>query len=113
MTDPRHEDQDAWETEDVELAKPVATVVSVRLHPALADRVFEEAQRRGVPTSAVVREAIEDHLEHPRGTAATLDISVSSADVPVAFYTGRSTLGRTGGGPATISLDDDQLVLGR
>jgi hypothetical protein len=106
-------DEEAWETEEVELAKPVGAVVSVRLHPALADRVFEEARRRDVPTSAVLREAIEEYLANPRGTAATLDISVSSADVPVAFYTGRSTLGRTASGPATIQLDDDQLVLGR
>ena len=61
MTDPHREEGDVWETEEVEVTKPAAAVVSVRLQASLAERVFEEAQRRGVPTSVVVRDAIEDY----------------------------------------------------
>jgi ribbon-helix-helix CopG family protein len=112
MTDKREDD---WETEESEAVKPVGVVVSARLPADLAERVFEVAQRRGVPTSAILREAIEDLLAQPRAAASTVDITISSANVPVSLYTGRSTLGRTGSGPSSIELDahGDQLVLSR
>lgn len=112
MTD-THERE--WETEESEAVKPVAVVVSARLPAEIAEQVFEVAQRRGVPTSTILREAIEDYLGQPRAAASTVDITISSADVPVSLYAGRSTLSRTGSGPSSIDLDPhgDQLVLGR
>lgn len=103
-----------WEVEEVEVERPVAVVVSARLPQELAERVFAEAQRRGTPVSAVVREALEALLEG--GTSASaLDLVISS-DAPVAFFNGRSTTGRTGAGPAEVHINQNpagQLVLGR
>jgi ribbon-helix-helix CopG family protein len=102
-----------WEQEEVEVERPVGVVVSARLSQELADRVFAEAQRRGVPTSAVVREALELLLED--GTiGSSLDLVISSADAPVAFFTGRSGVGRTGAAPAEVEITQNpagQMVL--
>ena len=35
-----------WETEEVEVARPVGTVISVRFPADLAARIFAEAERR-------------------------------------------------------------------
>jgi hypothetical protein len=104
-----------WEAEEVEVERPVAVVVSARLPQELAERVFAEAQRRGTPVSAVVREALEALLEGGT-TASGLDLVISSGDAPVAFFSGRSTTGRTGTGPAEVHISQNpagQLVLGR
>jgi hypothetical protein len=104
-----------WEIEEVEVERPVAVVVSARLPQELADRVFAEAQRRGTPISGIVREALEGLLEGG-SSASAFDLVISSADAPVAFVTGRSTSGRTGGGMTEVRISQNpagQLVLGR
>jgi len=99
-----HDEAD-WETEDVELTKPVATVISVRFPKDVAERIFAEAERRGVRTSVIVREAIELFLEDGNRSLATVDLSISSPDdVPVALYTGRSRLERTKSTPSSVQL---------
>lgn len=92
-----------WEQEDVEIDRPVGVVVSARLSQELADRVFGEAQRRGVPISAIVREALELLLDSEH-SLSSLDLVISSADASVAFFTGRGGQGRTGAAPAEITL---------
>jgi hypothetical protein len=99
VTDSREQD---WEDEDVEVSRPVGAVVSVRLRPEIAEALFEEAQRRNTKISAVVREAVEMFLSGEHGTPATFDITVSSADVPVSLYSGRSVYGQTVGAPSTF-----------
>jgi hypothetical protein len=92
-----------WETEEVELEKPVSPVVSTRLSQELAERLFEMARRRRVPTSALVREALEDYLSGGAYAPATLDVTISSPDTAVTLYTGgRSGLGRTESIPAEL-----------
>jgi hypothetical protein len=108
MADRTH---DEWEKEDVEVTKPVGTVVSVRLSEELAETLFGEAQRRGLPTSAVVRAAIDEYLSRAGTTAASLDVTISSANVPVAFYAGRSSLGRTASSPSSIELESAEPEL--
>ena len=92
MARDKHEE---WETEDVEIAKPVDVVISTRFAQELAERIYTAAQNRGVKTSALIREAVEAYLDGQAGTPATVDLTFSSADAPVTFYTGRSSQGRT------------------
>jgi|SRR5437879_6076871 hypothetical protein len=108
-----NDNEQDWEQEEVEIERPVGVVVSARLSQELADRVFGEAQRRGVPTSAVVREALELLLEGGY-SPSSLDLVISSADAPIAFFTGRSGLGRTGAAPAEVALTQSpsgQLII--
>ena len=83
-----------WETEDVEVAKPVGAVISVRFPQEIADRIFAEARRRGVKTSVVVREAVEAALSHAPASASDVQLS-TVANVNLSFYSGRSRTGRT------------------
>jgi hypothetical protein len=100
-------DRENWETtEDVEVSRPVDAVVSVRFPRDLADQLFGEAERRGVKTSVVVREAVEALLSGDVGSAAIIDVTVSSTDAPVTLYTGRSALVRTGSPPSTLVLSE-------
>ncbi len=106
----KHDESD-WETEKVEVAKPVGTVISVRFPPEVAERVFDLAERRAVPVSAVVREAVEGYLEGFIGsTPATTDITISSLGT-VTLVTGHSSRGRTVGAPTAFE-SSHQLVLG-
>lgn len=61
------EDDDEWDDEPVavEVRPSGKQVLSARLPSDLADKVFDEAARRGVPVSAVVRAAV-DHYFSPR-----------------------------------------------
>lgn len=108
----KHEQGD-WETEEVEVTKPVGTVISVRFPREIAERIFDLAERRGVPVSAVVREAVEAYLDgFVGGTPATTDITISSLGT-VTLLTGHSSRGRTIGAPSAFdSRADYQLVLG-
>ena len=76
-------------------------VVSARLSAELAERLFAEAKRRRLRTSALVREAVEAYLEDA-GRAASVDVTISSVDGPVTYYTGRSSVGRTLSAPANF-----------
>lgn len=92
-----------WETEEVEATKPVGVVISARVTPELAERVFAEARRRDIPTSAIVREAVEESLDRVGTSAATADVTVMSMNgVPVTLYGGRSTQGRTVNTPSSF-----------
>ena len=86
-----------WEKTEVETTKPVGTVISVRFRPELAERLMEEAERRSVSTSAVVREAVEAFFSEAWSTPASFVLTISSADAPVALYHGRSRQARTAG----------------
>jgi hypothetical protein len=91
-------DRDDWEPEEVEVSKPVGVVISVRLTSETAERVFELARRQGVPTSAVMREAVERYLSDPVAGVAGSDISFSASNgVQVSLVTGRSRHSRTVG----------------
>jgi hypothetical protein len=92
-------DEQAWEIEEVEISKPVGTVISVRFPSETAERVFAEAERRSIPVSVVVREAVEDYLAGAVATPAFFDITVSS-DAPVTLVSGRSAHGRTASAPS-------------
>ncbi len=98
------EQSDEWEAEEVRAPKTVAAVVSVRLPQDLADRLLREAERRGVRTSALVREAVEAFLEDGGSSASTLDFTISSRDASVTLYTARSTHGRTSATPLVESV---------
>jgi hypothetical protein len=91
----RHEEQ--WEPEEAEVQRPVGTVVSVRFPQDVAEQIFSEAERRGVKTSAIVREAVEFWLDADRAPrAATTDFTISGrGGVSVSFYEGRSSHGWT------------------
>jgi hypothetical protein len=58
------EDEGEWDDQPVAAAvRPSGSqVLSARIPAALADQVFEEAARRGVSMSEVVRAAIEDYF---------------------------------------------------
>ena len=100
MTD-NHSDE--WETEEVDVARPVGVVISTRFPSEVAEWLHAEAARRGVKTSAVVREAVEAYIEGGSGGgSASLDLTISSADAPVTLYTGRSTQGRTLSSPSEL-----------
>lgn len=86
-----------WENEPVEVARPLGAVVSVRFPQDIAERVFEEAQRQGVATSAFVRQAVESYLTSMEEARTSFDMSVSSRDVNVSFYAGRSGSSRSAG----------------
>jgi hypothetical protein len=101
MTDSHEQD---WEEEDVEVSRPVGTVVSVRLRPDVAEALLERARQRGTKVSTIVREAVETFLSGDGAVPASLDITVSSVDVPVSLYSGRSVYGHTVGGPSTLEL---------
>jgi plasmid stability protein len=92
-----------WETEDVQLAKPVGVVVSVRVPQDLAEQLYEEAARQGIKASALVREALQQYLT-AEVRPATVDLTISSADGPVTFYTGRSSQGKTMPARSTVHL---------
>jgi predicted transcriptional regulator len=95
-----------WETEDVEVTKPVGIVVSVRFPQEIAARIYTEAKRRGVSTSTIIRDAVETWLDAPVASSAAGDVSLSSANgSPVSFTQGRSTSGRTAGSDATTVVD--------
>jgi hypothetical protein len=98
------EQHDEWEVEEVQTPKPVGAVISVRLPQDLADRLLREAERRGVRTSAIVREAVEAFLEAGGSSASTLDFTISSRDASVTLYTARSTHGRTSATPLVPSV---------
>jgi hypothetical protein len=98
------ERDDEWVTEDVEVSKPVGTVVSVRLHPEMAEALFAEAKRLDAPVSAIVRDAVEARLSHEGVKPATFDLTISSLGGPVALYAGRSAYGRTASTPAKLDL---------
>jgi hypothetical protein len=102
-----------WENEKVEVSKPVGTVISVRVPPDVAQRIFDQAERRGVPVSAILREAVDAYLEGTGvGTPATMDITVSSMGT-VTLLAGHSPHGRTVGAPTAFEGSRDyQLVLG-
>lgn len=95
------ESQD-WEVEEVEVAKPVGVVISVRLPSDMADRVIDLARRRGVPTSAVVREALGAYLDNGAWSHSSYDLTISSSDVPVTLYTGPATRGQTVPHPSVL-----------
>ncbi len=100
-------EHEQWETEEVEVEKPVSPVVSTRLTGELAGQLFDLARQRSVPVSALVREALEDYLAGVAYAPATLDITVSSAEGAVTLYSGgRSALGRTATNPATLELTE-------
>jgi predicted DNA-binding protein len=96
------EHEGTWETEDASVSRPVDAVVSVRFPRDLAERLFGEAQRRSVKTSAVVREAVEAFLSEDFGKPAAMDVTVSSTDAPITLYTGRGTQVRTESPTATL-----------
>jgi hypothetical protein len=62
------EDEDEWEDEPVEIERRPSgnQVLSARIPTALANRVFDEAARRGVTMSEVVRTAIEEYFDRPQ-----------------------------------------------
>ncbi len=99
--------QDEWEDEKATVERPVSAVVSVRFPSDVAQRVFAEAEARGVPTSVFIRTAVEEYLDScvPAGTG--YDWTFSSNDVAVAFYAGRSLQGRSAGSAHPI---EDVLV---
>ena len=97
---------DEWETEEVDVVKPVGVVVSVRLDQALADELFQETERRGLSTSAFVREAITAYLEQRHESAGATEISVSSSNgAPVRLTTGGGGQARTVGADSTTEFE--------
>jgi Ribbon-helix-helix protein, copG family len=107
--EPENTPQDDWEVEDVEIDRPVSVVVSVRLPGELGDRLAVEASTRGIGVSALVREAVAQYLESAEAVRTSYDWSVSSSDVSVFFYAGRSIQGRTAGSARTL----DEALLSR
>jgi len=100
-----------WETEEVEMAKTVGTVISVRFPRELAERVFDLAERRGTPVSAVVRQAVEEYMSADGAVPATMDITISSEGT-VTLISGRSSWGRTVGVPTDfLAQKEPQLTL--
>jgi Ribbon-helix-helix protein, copG family len=96
---------DEWEREEVETAKPVGIVISVRFSQSTAERIYAEAKRRGVSTSTMIRGAVESWLDTPIATSTIGDVSVSSANgAPVSFIEGRAAAMRTTGAAADIEL---------
>jgi hypothetical protein len=95
-------DTEEWESEDVEVERPVTAVVSVRLPNDLAHRIALEASNQGLAVSALVREAVTAYLESVEAGRANYDWTVSSPDVSVAFYAGRAGQGRTAGSARTL-----------
>jgi predicted DNA-binding protein len=93
----RHRDRDEWETEEVEVSRPVGTVISVRFPGDLAERVLAAAHHSGLATSAFIREAVESFLDAQESIRMNLDWSASSAAGPVTLYSGRSGLVRSAG----------------
>lgn len=102
-----HQNQE-WENEEAAVERPLSAVISVRFPTEFAQRVFAEAEARGVPTSTFIRSAVEQYLDTSIA-GATHDWTISSNDVSVAFYSGRSTQGRTAGQAHAL---DDVLVSG-
>lgn len=95
-------ESEEWEIEEVELAKPVSAVVSVRFPNDVAAHLTDEATRRGVPVSAFVRQAVTEYLASVDAIRSNYDWTVTSPDVTVSFYGGRSIFGRTGGNAQTL-----------
>lgn len=103
MPNSRPSETDEWETEEVEVTRPVGTVISVRFPGDLAERVFAEAHHSGLPTSAFIREAVQTYLDSRETVRMSLDWSASSAAGPVTLYSGRSGLVRSGGHQPDVS----------
>lgn len=104
-------EEEKWEVEEVEATKSVGTVISVRFPRELAERIFELAEQRGTPVSAVVRQAVEECLSAPGNIPATTDITVSGEGT-VTLVTGYSTWGRTVGAPTDfVDQKEAQLTL--
>jgi hypothetical protein len=103
----RARNEDEWEDEEAAVERPVSAVVSVRFPSDVAQRVFAEAEARGVPTSVLIRTAVEEYLDSSVPAGASYDWTFSSNDVAVVFYAGRSSQGRTAGSAHPI---EDVLV---
>jgi predicted DNA-binding protein len=103
VPNPRHSENDEWETEDAQVTRPVGAVISVRFPGDLAERILAEAQRSGLATSAFIRAAVESYLDSRETVRMSLDWSASSADGPVTLYSGRSGLVRSGGHQPDVS----------
>jgi len=76
-------------TDQVEVGKPIGTVVSVRLEPAIAQRLFARAEVEETRVSRVLRDALIQYLGVPnrrKSPIAPLAIQVSMAGTP--FVTG-------------------------
>jgi predicted DNA-binding protein len=97
VPDLSHTDRDEWETEDVEVTRPVGAVISVRFPGDLAERVLAAAHHSGLATSAFIREAVESYLDSQESVRMNLDWSASSSAGPVTLYSGRSGLVRSAG----------------
>lgn len=107
----RQREEEEWETEEAEASKTVGTVISVRFPRELAEQIFDLAERRGTPVSAVVREAVEEYLAAPGAVPATTDITVSG-EGSVTLVTGHSAWGRTIGTPTDfVDQKEQQLAL--
>lgn len=97
MPDRTHSEGDEWEVEEVEVTRPVGTIISVRFPGDLAERVLAAADHSGLATSAFIRHAVESFLDAQESVRMNLDWSASSAAGPVTLYSGRSGLGRSAG----------------
>ena len=107
----KHEEQE-WETEEVEPPKNVGVVISVRFPRELAERIYDIAERRGHPVSAVVREAVEEYLSTSGGVPATTDIRIFGEGA-VTLIAGHSSRGRTLGAPTDfVDRKESQLTHG-
>jgi Ribbon-helix-helix protein, copG family len=101
-------DDETWEPEEVEVTKPVGVVISVRFPQNLAEKIYAEAKRRAVPTSAVIRAAVEAWLNAPVA-ATTHDVSISSSGGPVAYTEGMRSTGTAGKEPKYLELDGELI----
>jgi predicted DNA-binding protein len=97
-----NEQNEEWETVAVEVERPVSAVVSVRLSTSLAEQVSDLARAQGLGVSALVREALENYIAGVEHTPASFDVTISSADGPVALFQGKSSLSRTESQPAWL-----------
>ena len=100
--EPEHVDAEEWESEEVQVERPVTAVVSVRFPNDVATRLAAEASRRGLAVSALVREAVTEYLDCLEAGRTSYDWTVSSPHVAVSFYAGRAVQGRTGGSARTL-----------
>ena len=89
-------DQD-WEEVEVQKSKPVGVVVSVRLPKPDADRLAEEAHRRDLPVSSLLREAINLLLSAPRRQHVNGVMRFSTESAPITFLSGPTEAGQTTG----------------
>ena len=93
-------DEQEWEIEEVEQSGSLGAVISVRFPASLANRIWDEAKRQGVPTSTWVRRAVEEHLDQPAGAgAANAELTISGLGVSVSLYPGRRTKAQTQSAP--------------